>query len=461
MGIKKAIIAVIGLLYSLCITAQVKDSIIIQGTFKGNVSYAVANLIGYAPQEYTAGRASINDESVRISLPADAQKGVYRLYYSQVENNKFFDIIINGEKLIDFTLDVGDAKAELPVFKQSDENRLWYSYLKNSGTTIAKLNQLLQFAIHYPEKKDKIYTDVRKCLLAEEEILQKVHKKFISANSGTLAGTMVQNTPHRVPGTDGPELLKQYEMYEKFWDSIDTASEQLLYTPLYSDRILEYLMLYMRVAQRYNDQELENGFKQAVDTIMDRFGKKTKIKQFALDYLTQGFKQIGQETVLQYLDEKYRLGTQCENESDDIAFQKRMEAYRALKPGMPAPEVNLGGMTLKDIAGDKLVVAFWAGWCGHCKNEMPKLNNEIAKYPNVKIVAISLDEDSEVYQEASSALDNMIHFCDLKKWEGEAAEKFHIMATPTFFLLDKERKIIEKYASVESLIKDFQSHSEY
>jgi len=173
-------------------------------------------------------------------------------------------------------------------------------------------------------------------------------------------------------------------------------------------------------------------------------------KEF-IDLLTRRFKMTGNEKMLQHLDETYRA-KQC-SIGTDPEFDKRMAAYQALRPGMPAPEINLGNVTLKDIAAEKLIVAFWAGWCSHCAAEMPKLNAAVANKKNITTIAISLDDDSKSYNEASATLGNMMHFCDFKKWNGEAAEKFHVTGTPTYFLLDKDRKIIGKYDNAVTLLE--------
>ena len=45
----------------------------------------------------------------------------------------------------------------------------------------------------------------------------------------------------------------------------------------------------------------------------------------------------------------------------------------------------------------------------------------------------------------------MLHSCDYKGWDTEAATKYFIAATPTFILLDKEKKILGKYSGLEKL----------
>ena len=445
------------LLYSalmfFCVAiAFAQDNISIKGTFKNSIPNTQVNLVGYFPKQHSMAQGTIVGETLQLTLPATTPTGVYRIYFGQAQENRSLDIIINGEKEIVFTLDASTNATGVPVFSASAENKLWYTYIAGTISALAKIEQLRQFAMLYPDKKDKIYLDVRKTLIQEEKSLALGYSKFVASNATTLAGIMVKNRPNYFSDVDASLPVQQEAMYKNFWNGVDGNNQRLLNTPLYSDLIFDYINFYMRLSQNADAAKMEKGFMEAVDVIMKQFDQNTETRQFAMDFLTAGFKQMGQESVLQYLDESYRVA-QCTNGTDP-EFDKRMAGYNALRTGMTAPDITLGQMKLSAIAAEKTVVAFWAGWCPHCKEDMPKLNAAIAGRKDVTVVAISLDDDPTSYREASSMLGNMMHFCDLKKWNGEAAEKFYIMGTPTYFLLDKDKKIIGKYSTAATLLKD-------
>jgi peroxiredoxin len=129
-----------------------------------------------------------------------------------------------------------------------------------------------------------------------------------------------------------------------------------------------------------------------------------------------------------------------------------------MKVGMQAPDIEFYDaqgklQNLNRIESNTIIVAFWASWCPHCSQEMPKLNELIATKTGIKVLAISLDDDENSYKEATSKLTTMIHFSDFKKWNGKTVLDYHIGATPSFIVLDKDKKIIGKYSSLEELEK--------
>jgi thiol-disulfide isomerase/thioredoxin len=435
--------------------AQVRDSIRIRGEFLDNTRYTNAVLVAFGSEEKIVMQRPITQGFCNMALPAGFPAGVYRLVYSQSEASAYIDLILTGaEPLVSFSLNA--TKKETLAFAESDSNKKWYQYLLASGERLLKIEMLSEFWMNYPDRRDKILASVKSGIDKEKALYQSGFQAFAKENKGTWQGDMVVNRPFYFASLTDPPVLQDYERRNHYWDHIDTSNERLLRSPLYSDHILNYLRYYMNPQMHFSEQEMEEGFKKSSDTIMARFGANQKTQKFALQYLTRGFKEIGQEKVLQHIDQKYApIALQCQDDQQKAAFEQRLASYELLKPGVQAPEIewynNDGAVkNLKDIAADKVLVVFWASWCTHCRQMMPDLNEFALKNPDIKVLAISLDEDQDAFLQFSREYGNMLHFCDFKKWSSDPAVKYNIAATPSFFLLDKERRIIDKYASFEA-----------
>lgn len=59
---------------------------------------------------------------------------------------------------------------------------------------------------------------------------------------------------------------------------------------------------------------------------------------------------------------------------------------------------NVNSVKLKQLQneGKKLLVDFWAPWCGPCKSLIPRLELLESKYQNVEFVKVNVDENSDL-----------------------------------------------------------------
>ena len=129
-----------------------------------------------------------------------------------------------------------------------------------------------------------------------------------------------------------------------------------------------------------------------------------------------------------------------------------MASYAAMKPGTLAPNILFENKSsLHDIKSEQFLIVFWASWCPHCQEELPKVENWAKQNPATKVVAISLDENQAEYDLAIKQFPSLFHSTDLKKWNGKAVKDYFVYGTPTFILLDSQKKIIKKASSFEML----------
>jgi thiol-disulfide isomerase/thioredoxin len=432
-------------------TAQ--DSIRISGQLLNNSRYAKVIVKKFNIGSYDIAAFPIKEDgSFKVTAPIDIEPGVYRFQYSQ-SNNEYVDVILDGkETKINFTLDLNSPiENRLPIFTLSKENSTWYAYQKERKTTLQKIQALQQLVVQYPEANDKIVNEVQKAINEETKNYHKQDALFSKLNQNTWAAKMISNTPYYFTNPKDDWRLQAFDKKEHYWDKISTTAPELINSPLFTEHILEYLKYYMNPEMKFSEEEMNSGFIKSIDIIMDKFGGNDKTKQFALQYLQLGFKEIGNEKVLQYIDEKYATQEQCTTSDNDL--QKRLKGYDAMKVGNTAPDIAFTTLdfNLHALAAERTIVVFWASWCPHCMEELPKLNEWAKVNPTTKVVAISLDDDKVAYESTKVKFPILIHDTDLKKWEGKAVSDYFVYGTPTFIVMDKDKKILGKFASFEQL----------
>ena len=436
-----------------------QDSIVVKGTFIGNTKYAKVLMKKFGVGSFYVGGAAIKKDSFSIKLPPSIEQGVYRFVYAVAEGEEYVDIIINGtEKNIHFTLNANDEKA-VPVFVASDENKLWYAYKTQSNAQLLKIDLLNQFIYAYPNRNAAVVKSAIQEWEQEKALYLKNFNEFKEIMQGTWAYEMVVNRPFYFSNPTEDPRIQDYYKREHFWDGFDAQNPKLLNTPLYTEHILNFLRYWMNPNMNFSTEEKTNGFKRSVDVIMRQFAGNEQTHEFAFKYLSIGFKEIGEEEVLQYLDENYKdLANRCYDDFEKTEFDKRMQGYAAMKVGNAAPNfalnmLNNNAASLYKLKAEKIIVVFWSSTCPHCLEEMPKLNEWAATQKNTKVIAVSLDTDKAIHEETIKKFPALLHTCDYKGWNTDAATKYYIAATPTFIVLDKDKKILGKYSSVEQVIK--------
>lgn len=438
-----------------------QDSIRISGQLLNNSRYAKVVVKQYGIGEFAIGTFPIDKETgtFKIIAPKEVLAGIYRLQYSQTEN-EYIDIIINGkEPEIDFSIDVNiPFKDRLPVFSKSAENIAWNSFKQELMYQNTLIVPQFEFLASYPTTQDKLYQLVQKNYYQQVANYSFYKDNFIKTTPYYWAKNMAQYENSFFSKPKDHFRLQQFELHENFWKDKPTTDALLINTPLYTQSILSFIQYYMNSDMGFTEEEAIEGYKKAVDTIMKQFDGNEKTKEFAIKYLQMGFKEIGNEKVLQYIDEHYKeLIEQCQDDSDKASFEKRMAGYAALKPGTKAPEISFSKASktvgLKDLTTEFTVVAFWASWCPNCEEQMPLLETFLSSHKNVTAVAISLDDDANAYQTAIQKYPSMLHSCDFKKWDTKAAQDYFIYGSPTFMVLDKDHKIIDKVISANAVIE--------
>jgi peroxiredoxin len=278
--------------------------------------------------------------------------------------------------------------------------------------------------------------------------------EMIIRNSELFAGKLIKM--YREPFLDGH--LSKEERREKFqkeyFNLLDFTDESLMNSPVYTDKVFHYLTSYNR--PRYTKQLLEKEYIKAVDLVLANVNENEKVYEFILDYLVHGFEVLKMENVLNYISENYS-GTTCQTDKK-TTLERKLEAQK-MKIGTTVPDFTLFDsegffVDFADVQQEKTLILFWASWCPHCNEMIPYIKNWASQQDNLSVVAISLDSSKLEWQNAVEKLgiENWTNLSDLKKWDGEVATEYNVYATPTMFVIDKERKILAKPLTVQDLL---------
>jgi peroxiredoxin len=116
----------------------------------------------------------------------------------------------------------------------------------------------------------------------------------------------------------------------------------------------------------------------------------------------------------------------------------------------PAPTFELPALdgrqiTLADYHGKKkLVLSFWASWCGPCRMEMPVLRQFYQQHrkqsDSFEVLAISIDDERPPAD--AFATEMKLPFPVLLDLTNKTARAYQVDAIPVLFVIDENGKVI-------------------
>ncbi len=196
----------------------------------------------------------------------------------------------------------------------------------------------------------------------------------------------------------------------------------------------------------------------SVDKLLDRLKVETPRGQTVLSELIDIFDVYDmQEFKNKYLNLAKNLKCTI---TDRLASTLKSNANVEIGAAFPnykfqAP-ANTNAKSLYDVKADKKVIVFWSSTCSHCEEELPKL---LAKYndlksKNIQVVGLSMDVDKDSYTKKIAAFP-WVNDSELKGWNSTYVDTYNVHATPTYFILDANNKIINKPEHVGDVLEYF------
>ena len=412
-----------------------------------------------------SGEKIIQVDSVKSVEPGifhftmDANKYRRGFYRMTLDKNKWIDFIYDHEAI---TLETDESNIfDSMKVVTSESNRLYYQFVKLNRQYKTK-SELLQFvAVRYP-KDDEYY----KITLTTLSSLQREYTNYINTTSQTKPTSFVARYIRSVQlplmnaqlsNEKQLEFLKSHAL-----DHVDFNDPGLMFSDAFANKAIEYLMYYRN--PQLPKELLEKEFIIAVDTILNKARINPEVYQHLVEYLIDGFKKFGFDRPIDYIVENYVIKDDiCLDTKLEGVIKKRIDQAKNFKPGMVVPDILLPDATgniisLNNITAPNILIVFYSSGCPHCQEMLPKVNALYTSQSEKKteVVAVSLDTDKKEWLDfiTKNSL-KWINISDLKGWDSPASIDYNMYATPSMFLIDKDKKVVDKPKNIEELKKHF------
>ena len=379
-----------------------------------------------------------------------------------------FDILMDSKQ--QFSIIADTLKKEDAVITGSLENELFKKY---SQFSITKGKAIADLKTNYSESKTKadstrIINDITKAGKELQAYQNNVVKQNPKSLLAALFNAMKQPETPPIPMVKGkPDSTYPYRFVkDHFWDDVEFNDDRLLRTPFFETKLDNYFKFYVSPEPDSIYSELKyillsaRTCKEMYPYLLTKFTNK---------YINPEF--MGQDKVfLKIFEDFYAKGdTTYLNPASRKTIIERAYSLMANQIGGQAPILDLTdtlGKTfpLYSLNGAFTLVVFWDPTCGHCKEEIPRLDSMYkAKWKalNVKVYSVNvnepkMDEFKKFLMEKKISTDWAEVYQTKAARDAEQAanqpnfrQLYDMYKTPTFYLLDDKKRIIAKQLSLE------------
>lgn len=396
----------------------------------------------------TVNGKSITTGSFEFEIPANEQKGTYRITYD-MQNSGFADVLFNKEN-VNFVINPNLPQVGLKIIA-SQENKLFQDY---NNAISAQQYKVDTTQVAYIKKPSAQKAAKYKTVLNE---LNKVQKSFESKAKNTFAYDFIKASKRY----NSPQVLSSYDAYVKaaidhFYDHIDFTNANLKKSSFLVDRIADYVF-YLNFAR--NDAQRQLFFKRASDVSIAKVTDPV-FKADVIEFLITQFAALKNTEVVKYLfnNQYSKLPTvNQDQEFKENTLKQLVTAIGNIAPDFSWDE-NGKKMKLSEVTGGQnYLLLFYSTGCSHCLREVPQIHEFLKNKPKTKVIAFAMEDKADVWKQYKKNLTGWHHVLGLGKWENETARTYQINSTPTYFVLGMDKKIIanpEKLADLKKILTE-------
>ncbi|MGA9211171.1 TlpA family protein disulfide reductase [Kaistella sp.] len=341
-------------------------------------------------------------------------------------------------------------------------------YFPENNASINFISENKDVKMKFETEKDKIvkidYIDEANYIMNQMQDIQQKKEYILPAlyqikeyyktksDFGTALNNEVLRLSNATPNlTKFPFVTYYNTNYNRFLEKSATKSpithEQIIDFLTKSNEMLESSSLLRPVLVAYLNAGSSANVSADVDKMLKTVNVETPRGQTILSELIEIFDTYGMQDLKdKYLTEAKNLKcTINERLTKTIATNVNTEIGATFPNYVFQRVSNTKAKSIYDVKADKKVIIFWASTCSHCEKDLPKI---IEKYNAIKglkgeVIAFSLDNDAEAYENKVKMLP-WINDSELKGWNSSVSETYNIRATPSYFILDSNNKIIAK-----------------
>jgi len=423
-------------------------------SLKDSMVYLVHYYGKSLPTIYKRDSARLDNKGVAVFESNDPEfiGGIYMMLLS--DRKTYFEFLINKGDDLTIKAEIDKLPQGL-IFTNSPENDRFQEYvifLKGYSSKQQELQKEYASAKNADDTaaiRKKVVTTGKELTAYRREHTKKYPGTLLTSIFNALEVPQVPEGPHYLADGKTKDSAFAYNYYKAhYWDNFDLQDDRLVHTPIFDAKLEEYMN---KMVLPWPDSVIKES-----RMLLSKTKGTKELFKYTLWWLTrnaENSKIMGMDEVFVYLVESYYMkGDATWLTSEDL--NKYTDRAMKIAPnviGNLAPEIKLpvlGGKKEESLNTTKskyTLLIFYAPTCGHCKEEMPKIDSmykSLLKKKGMRIYAVSTEVDE-------AAAKDFVKKYKLDEWTttwdpehvGDWRLKYDVYSTPTIYLLD-EKKII-------------------
>ncbi len=380
----------------------------------------------------------------------DLESGVY--FVGKKRNKQMYKLIIKPD---DDTFDVyfDFLRRKKIKVQNSPENKIYVDYLISIDNLKLKSNLLSRGQNQV--KLDSVH-----------RLMNNVRLGFINKHKGTLAALLIKSELDWVDpvfnGVSASEFEKKLLDYKvkHYLDNLDFSNSVTFRLPGMHKELMRYFDKILILKPSIVNNK--------IDDLFGKMGYESKMYEYYLPFFLKKYNKGYKgwfDTVYVHIARKYYnkekapwIPQNTHAYVQDQADRKELTLNGKIIPDITFVTQKGDSVRLLDIPSEYMVLVFWRPGCSHCRHAMPILNNLRKEFKNkgVKIVTVCTRQRSDTYRCWDGVKkENMGKFAyNLADKGGKTKflRKFNVGGVPMIYILDKNKRIIDKNIKARNLI---------
>ena len=419
---------------------------------------------------------NIEDSAMMVAVGNSGQavfKGSRKLpggIYAIVFPGKRFSIDFFVDKDQEIAVSADTNNLQNAVIEGAKENVMFQQYQKFVSEKGSKMQQERMAYNDSRTKADSVLHEKNYNMhsMALNQYRDSVITNYPESMMSVMLKTMKEpEIINKNPKTRQDSLDNYYYYKSHYWDGVTFMDERVIRTPFFQPKLERY---YREIVSQAPDS-----INADIDYRLLFARNSPEMFKYLLNWFTDEYinpKIMGQDAVYVHLYEKYHSKglTPWLNEKQMKTVTDRAYMVMSNLIGVRASNLEMVDSTgrmkpLYDLKADYTLVIFWDPTCGHCKEEIPRIDSIYKaswKARNVRIYSVLSDNDKFkdwVNYIKEKKIGEWTHVYETKEMEKAVAaaqrpsfrQLYDVISTPTLVLLDKDKNIIGKKLGWEQL----------